>query len=364
MHKSKLLFESLPIARMGVRKDTEEVVIANDFSCVAQMLEEYISFGAVDIYMPSSSPEVSTLNDMPELLRKRIKIVEDKNEIEGMRRLLHGLRTELLVKISDDDQRLTFPKDTPRKIRNGVEYAHSIVRKLAIGFNYGIQVDINPEQAAKHFRYLREISSDMQTRVILAQLESLMGLYEGVNFDAPTPPKESAPKELITVFDRLINDQRYLEYSDSVAQLAEPPTREKALVKIRELERGVRSTSFISTGWNYAAKIIKVWSGVPIPESSAISSLIQGRNFPALIDLQDARSNAVSMWKKTGLVDSPLRRDGSPLEAGEIKWLPPLNSMTVNSPDDKATSFGKVSELLEALKIVSSEFPENDHKKV
>lgn len=362
MYKSKLLFEPLPIGRIGVRKNTEEVVIANDFSCFAQMLEEYISFGAVDIYMPISSPEVSTLNDMPVLLRNRIKVVEDKNEIEAMRRLLHGLRTELLVKISDNDQSLKFPKGTPGKVRESVEYAHSIVKKLATGFNYGIQVDINPEQATKHFRFLREISSDIQTRVILAQLESLMGLYEGVNFDAPTPPKESAPKELITIFDRLINDQGYLEYSDSVAELAEPATREKALVKIREMERDVRSTSFISTGWNYAAKIIKVWTGVPIPESSAISNLVQGRNLPALIDLQNARSNAVSMWKKTGLVDSPLQRDGSPLEAGEIKWIPPMNSMRVSSPDNKAASLGKVSEFLEALKKVSDEFPDNDQE--
>ena len=49
MQKNEILYEPLPIGRIGVRRDTEEVVVAKDFSCFAHLLEEYISCGAVGI---------------------------------------------------------------------------------------------------------------------------------------------------------------------------------------------------------------------------------------------------------------------------------------------------------------------------
>ncbi|OAN16473.1 hypothetical protein A3K86_10775 [Photobacterium jeanii] len=361
MYKSELLYEPLPIARIGGKKDTEEVIIGNDFSCFAHMLEEYISFGAIEICIPKSAPELSSIEHMPLLLKKRIKVFDDNNEIEAMRRLLHNLRLELNIEISDEKQCLKFAKNTPVKLQNNVNHVHLIVKKLAIGFNHGIQVDINPESARRTLRYLREISKDGQSRVILAQLESLINLYDSVEFNAPIPPKNSAPNELITVFDRLINDKSYLEYSDSVARLAEPSCRQKALVKIREMERDIRSTNFISTGWNYAAKAIKAWSGVPIPESSAISSIVQGRSLPALVDLQGARESAVAIWKNTDLTESHLQRDGSSLDNGQIIWLPPLDSMKIHSSSNKKFTFGKASELLEALKK-TTDYLESDGK--
>lgn len=72
LKKSEILYEPLPIGRMGVRKDNQEVIMAQDFSCFAQMLEEYICFGAVQIVLPSSSPEIGTLNEMP-LVKKENK---------------------------------------------------------------------------------------------------------------------------------------------------------------------------------------------------------------------------------------------------------------------------------------------------
>lgn len=364
MQKSEILYEPLPIGRIGVRRDNEEVVIAKDFSCFAHMLEEYISFGAVDIVMPKSAPEISTFNQMPPLLRKRIRVIDDENEIEAMRRLLFNLRKEFSVKISDEDQHLTFPKHTPRELIQSIDKTHSDIKRLALGFNYGVQIEINSETSIKNFRYLREKTSDRKVRIVLAQLESLMKLYSEIGFDAPSPPKNSQPKELISVFDRLINDQSYLEYSDSIFRLASPDSRKQALVELRELERGIRSTSFVSTGWNYLAKVIKVWTGVPLPESSAIFGIIQGRSLPALVNFQEARTSAVEMWKKSDLMDYPLRRDGKPVADEEIIWLPPLESMEIYSPDNKSFSLGKVGDLLAVLEKVSIELKdESDEDK-
>lgn len=350
MKKSGVLYEPLPIGRIGIRKDDEVVIIAEDFSCFAHMLEEYISFGAVDIVMPKSAPEITTFDQMPSLLRKRIRVVNDDNEIEAVRRLLFNLRKEFNVEISDDDEHLTFPKEMPRQLHTFIVKAHADIKRMALGFNNGIQVDIDPEASIASFRYLREKSTDGQTRIVLAQLEALLKTYGEVGFEAPTPPKDCTPKELISVFDRLINDSSYLEFSDSIARLAAPSTRDQALLELRELERGLRSNTFISTGWNYLSKIIKVWTGVPIPESSAIANIMKGRSLPPLVNMNSARNQAVEMWKNSDLKNNPLQRDGKPVVDDDIHWLPPLDSMEVYSPHNVPSKLGTVSELIKALK--------------
>ena len=292
---------------------------------------------------------------MPSLLRKRIRVVDDENEIETMKRLLFNLRKEFSVKISENDQHLIFSKDTPSEIVRCIDKVHADVKKIAIGFNKHIQIEINPEKSIGNFRYLREKSSDAQVRVILAQFESLLRLYGDVVFNAPCPPKETPPRELITVFDRLINDQSYLEYSESIFYLSAPENRNKALLKLREFECDIRSKSFVSTGWNYLAKLIKVWSGVPLPNSSEIASIVQGQSLPALVNLHEARLKAIEIWKKSTLTKQPLRRDGQPVTDGEIRWIPPLDSMEVYSPSDKAFSLGKAGDLVEALRKVADE---------
>lgn len=353
MKKSKILYEPLPIGRIGIRQDNEEVVVTKDFSCFAHMLEEYISYGAMNIVIPKSAPEISSLEQMPLILRKRIQVIDDEVEIEAMNRLLFNLRKEFSLKTSDDGHSFNFPKNTPTRLISSIIKTQSDIKKLALGFNYGIQIEISPESSIKNFRYLREQTTDREIRIILAQLESLMKVYGDVVFDAPSPPKNTAPRELISLFDRLINDQSYLDYSDSIYRLASPYSRKKALIELRELERNIRSTKFVSTSWNYLAKIIKVWTGVPLPESSAIAGIIQNRSLPSLINFQEARASAVEMWKKSDLMNNPLRRDGKPVVNQDIVWLPPMESMEVYSPDNKFFHIGKVRELLSALEKVS-----------
>ena len=68
MRQSEILFDSLPMMRLGARNSTDEVIIAPDFSISAYMLEEYISLGVMGIAIPNSAPESKILSDLPLLL--------------------------------------------------------------------------------------------------------------------------------------------------------------------------------------------------------------------------------------------------------------------------------------------------------
>lgn len=359
MAKSEILYEPLPIARIGVNKNTEEIIIAKDFSGFAQMIEEYICLGAFKIIMPSSSPEISTLDQMPTLLRKRIKIVDDSNEVETVNRLLYNLRREFNVQIKEETNFLKFPHNTPREIIKHIEQVHLDIKRLALGFNQNIQIPFNHELALQSMTFLRGKIHNSTSRLILAQLEAVINCYEKVEFTALVSQKLDLPVELMSVFDKLINDKTYLEYSDAIYELSSPLTRETAKLKLKELSRIIASKSYIGKGWDYLTKMIAAWKGIPLPESKDLANLINGDNLPSLVNLNSAKNRAIEIWRNTNLNTRPLRRDGSPLGDEEIIWLLPFDKMEIRAEDDRTHSIGTVKSLTEALQKIQKQIEAN-----
>lgn len=347
MKVSEILYEPLPIARIGIEKESQEVIIATDFSCFTQMIEEYISFGAIKIVIPQSSPEIKSLNQMPTILNKRIKIIDDANEIQTVNRILSAIRKEFSVKINEENNYLKFKKDTPRNIINNIQNTHKIVKKLSLGFNHGIQIDINTEVSKCTIRQLRSQIKDTNSRLILAQLEGLLSQYNEIKFQAIAPLKDKKYTEIITHFDELINDSTYLDYSNSITQLSIPDKRNKAISELKNISRIIGSKEYIHNGWNFITKIVKAWSGVPLPESKTIASIIQDKQFPLLVDMGSARNNALDMWKNSTYPNNPLKQNGESFNKHNIDWMPPLDSM--KTQNNNYLSLGTAGELLTSL---------------
>ncbi|MBP0905876.1 hypothetical protein ACFSKN_15030 [Mariniflexile gromovii] len=362
MKKSEILYEPLPIGRIGVKKSTEEVIAAKDFSCFAEMIEEYIGFGAVNIVMPSSAPEIESLTQMPLLLRERIKIIDDSEEIETVSRVLFNIRKEFNAKLNEDSNFLKFPKNTDRAIIENLDQLHIDVKKLALGFNHSIQIGFDVNNSINSLREIRKKVSNPISRLTLAQLEGLLNQYKNIEFDALIIPKKDTPRELISIFDKLINDAKYLQYSDTITQLSIPEKRESALVDLRSFSRNISSKKYVQTSWDYVTKLLTVWSGVPVPDSKTIATIIKGKELPQLVNLENAKQRALEMWKNSNLTTIPLTRSGEPIDSENIHWLPPLGSMKIRSEGNKPFSLGTVGELVKALKDVQIELDDNDTK--
>jgi len=157
MTHNNILYETIPVARMGVRKNSDkvkfsnEVVVATDYSCFAYMLEEYISYGVTSNVLPGSAPEIPFVKQLPELLTKRLKILDDQNEIEAVARILFGLRREFNIELDEENNSLSFPKDVSPTIRNRISQIHLDVKRLALGFNHGLNVELNTVNSANTF---------------------------------------------------------------------------------------------------------------------------------------------------------------------------------------------------------------------
>lgn len=352
MTANNILYETIPIARLGVRKDSDDVVVATDYSCFAYMLEEYISYGVVSIVLPGSAPEIPFVRQLPELLTKRLKILDDQNEIEAVSRILFGLRREFNIELIEADNSLRFPKDVSCTIRNRISKIHNDVKRLALGFNHGLYVELNTVEASENFRELRKVTKDTKTRIILSQFEGILSRYETVSFGSMIP-KDNTPKDLISIFDRLLNDPDYIAFSQLVSKLNEAETRESALLEVRELARQLSSSRFVGATWDYITRILKVWPGIPLPESKDLAGIISGRTIPATVDLTEPRSRAVENWLSYARQNPPLGPDGQQIEG--VRWVPPLSSMRAERLSPTLWSLGTVGELVQALQAVLSE---------
>ena len=348
-----ILFEPLPISRFGVRKDNEEVVIANDFSTFGFMLEEFISLGAINIALPKSSPEIRALSKMPPMLRRRIKIIDDAVEREFVERILHPIRVEFGAKIVNEVGELKFPKDLKQPIREAIHAAHRNVWRLALGFNHSLQVGIIPTSFNSAITQLRNKSKDSESRLVLAQLAAFSNVYKDVQFNAPKP-NINLPGELISVFDRLVNDPNYIEFSNAISGLAYPKERRGTLLRVKAASRKIMASRIATTTWNYVAKLIQVWTGAPISEAGDLASFISDRSFPTLVDLQSARESALRMWQSSSKTSEPCNRSGEPHLTDKVLWLPPLKSIKAPHPNAPGQIVGTVGELKAALQ--SAEF--------
>jgi len=354
MPQVSVLFDSVPISRLGYEKKTTNIVVGADFSGVAYMLEEYIAHGATSIAIPKSRPEVALLSEMPTLLADRVNVIDDSVEILAAGRLLFQARKEISATFEEESGEIAYPDEVPSRIQILVTECHDDIRRLAFGFNHQVQIDVNPRITQKRFRALREICNDQQTRGVLAHLEGLIRQYQTISYKG-VKLKYSSPTETLSIFDRLINDASYVNYSTSIAQLSAVEYRERSLADIRRYGKIIRENKYLGAAWNIATEGIKVFTGTELPESKELRDLFPMRALPPLLDMRKARQRAIEMWRSAGASKAPLNSSGMPLADGSIEWLPPCPSLQSPSAGSRLVQFGTVGELLEILNQLPSE---------
>ena len=343
-----LLFEPLPIARLGVRRDNDAVILGADFSSFGFILEEFVSLGVHKIAIPESFPEISALSSAPPLLKSRIDIIDDTHEINLADRLLLPLMNELKIEVIDDTGNLKKPPDLSIGLFSAFRQIRHDTKSLALGFNKSVQIELDPNLARSASRALRQATQQPESGAILASIEGLLSYYNEIEFDAVTPPS-SAPPAMISLFDRLMNDPLYSEYSEAISTLGRVQNRQSALSRVRTAGRALSSSNLVGKGWNFVARVVNVCAGVPLPKSNTLSILVSNRSFPTVVGLRQARQRALEMWMSSADHTVPYNRSGTPYSNDEVDWLPPLKSISAPQPGESYLRLGNVGELRDQL---------------
>jgi hypothetical protein len=197
MSPTRILFSPLPIIRLGILLDTDipfnerPILFVPDFFVLGSLLNEYISFGAISIVIPRSYQPAQFMSEVPERLRDRIQIIDDSKEIETIARVLFGIRAEFKADFDHESGNLTFPDNISTEIRRLVGQAHYVLRCLALGFNHGLEIELNIALALADLFALKKLVVDGTSRGALSQIEALLRQYTEVRFNTQSP-KESA----------------------------------------------------------------------------------------------------------------------------------------------------------------------------
>lgn len=314
--RSKVLYESLPMMRLGARRADSEVVAGPDFSTFAFMLEEYVALGVLVIVLPASSPEAAYADSLPQLLRNHVEIVDDSRERQSVNRVLGAFGRDLPL-VENAEGEIVIKQSAPRELKKLIANVRTDLEVLALGFNRGLQISLIPSEAVADLRKLRPYLSGGNAKTLVAELEGVYRSYATTELTAAVPPR-SPPRELVCLFDRIINDESYLTLSASIAELAVPETRSMALREIKSNVSRLLTKERLEAGWNYAGKWIKTLTGMPVPEMKEIASLLGEKRFPVALDLRDARKRAVECWIQSADLQ-PLLKDESQNEA--VDWI-------------------------------------------
>ncbi|HYF37307.1 MAG TPA: hypothetical protein VD994_18545 [Prosthecobacter sp.] len=345
-----ILYDPLPIGRIGVVRRTEEVVLAHDFSAFGFMAEEFIAHAVTEIAIPASAPESSVISSMPAMLRRRFRLIDDSAELHSVQRVLAPICEELEIVFEPSRNQLKFPPRMDGKIRSEFACLHENLIRMALGFNHKVQVSLKPDHVIRRLRSLRQTLRDPAGRFIVAQIEALLGSY--VTLEIPTlSVGQGPPAELISVFDRLLNDEHYLSLCEASSGLSLPKTRNAALSRMREMIRFCIASSPIGSSWNIAVRLVNAWKGIELPTADELAGIVVPRNLPLIVDTYPARQAALKCWMTSDCTMMPCDRSGNPIDV-DVDWLPPLKSMKLAESGACGVTLGTAGELKGALELM------------
>jgi hypothetical protein len=341
-----ILFDPLPVGRIGVHRDSHEVVIASDFSTFAWMIEEFVSLGVCAICIGKSAPESRLVTKMPPLLRRRITLANDEEELRARALIMEPIHEEVGCRVVQGS--VKFDRKTKDDLKAAIIRVHRDLYALAVGLNHGVQVNMHPARTIAALHYLRGALRDPRGRSVATQLSGVMAAYVPVTFDGPQITA-TAPTELVNIFDQLVNEESYSGFSNSIGSLTQSKGRKAALARARTYLRRIIKSPPAQVIVDTISKIVKVGGANAIPQASSLFSMFQGRALPMLLDLSPARSQALNRWLATAGSAPPFSSEGRQLNTPAIDWLPPLQSASADEPGSPHVSMGRVGELIAAL---------------
>lgn len=311
------------------------------------MMEEYLSFGITGISIPKSNPASTLVAMMPPNLADKVEVLDDFAEIQAAGRALHHYRADIDAHFNEETGELLFKKDTPKEIKELAIDCHNIIRKLAYGFNRGVHVELLGERASSNIKKLRQKNTNSNERVSLAQIEGILFKAEDCKFEA-VKPQITIPDELLSSFDRIINDPSYIGYSEAISLLSPGERAQTALTDIRRYGQAIKQSKLAEFSWTFLSVAVSVL-GAQLPSFAEVGNAFQNKQFPLLLDMRSARQEAINSWIMHCGSAAPLSVE--PLENNDrnMVWLRPSPSIEASFPGERSTSLGRVGDLLTIL---------------
>ena len=281
--------------------------MTRDVSAYPFMIEEIVSYGAVNIGVPRNSLSLFALDSLPAILKRRIKIVDKKLRTLRMDRALRepickefGLR-----RLPPGGTSFTFDRPLSKPVEDAVCCLEFDWYPFMLGLEHGLQIDVDVARMREAAMLLRGHAKDGASRAVLATMAGILAPYE----PAQTGVIEMVPTEsdeLVQTFRVLAEDETYRAISKEFHKIGFPSRLRERLLRIVTLsKRLVRKREFKNTV-TLGTKTISAATQVPLPDGELGERLLRKQYLPPTMSLAPALRKAKDAWEKSGREFSPL----------------------------------------------------------
>jgi hypothetical protein len=291
---NKVLLDSAPFFRQ-VNKST----IERDPSSLAFIIEEIISFGAIEIAIPAKiSLSAQGLDCIHPLLRKRVKIIDKDDDIY---KKASSINSPILNEFGfkGDFGRWHFEKSISGELKDALSHLHSSLYFFLLGLYYDLQIDFDINTIMSSILTIKKYAKDPLSRLNLSTLLGIFSSYELVEVGTIITTS-NASDDLIQIFDEFVHDQQYRELSFNFHELGHPMRIKKSIHEIGQLSRILISKRSFKPLINFTAKLISAATKIPITDSELGESLLSKKYLPSVISLYVPLSQAHERWKRLG----------------------------------------------------------------
>ena len=269
-----------------------------DPSSLAFLLEEAIASGATQLAFTATSPARDAIKDLPVLVRKRIRFVDEDGSVAAS--------VGALLKPVGDELGWEFRADkslkTPGYISESLQFAIGTVFPLLfdflLGSKYRLQIPIDPTRLRLGLEILRQHCKTTEARAQVAQIEGILQTYQVRQIPA-LGFYSHATGELANLFNDFVQDATYLELSRNTGLLGSPADGDYTYERIRRCARAVSEKKLYKPFVRLIEKAVEHGIHVPVPILEFIESLLPTPYIPICAPLDAAYAKAERLWTPT-----------------------------------------------------------------
>jgi hypothetical protein len=294
---SRVLLPDSALVFRALRDSEGNSLHMSDGSILQFMVEELIRLGVIDIAINWRSQLSRVVDSLPDTFRRRIVLVDVEDACTAKSRaLMLPIFEEFGVEADNDLIRYSHSPSLSDRLALSIINLTEGLRTFLVGLDYQLQVDVQVGHMQEDIRKILTVSRDPLSRASLTTLEGILNTYEPQTIDG-IALKSTAPNRLIAVFDDLVHDGSYRQFSSNTKALGRPQQLAFYIRRVRDAARNVLVSPNLKSLVKPGQRVLLASGHLPEVESELYEDILQTRYLPTVVSLREPVQRAKKTWR-------------------------------------------------------------------
>lgn len=288
---NRVLIQGVPLEPIG------NGVLKASPSFLTLMVEELISRSAVEVAVGFGNAAF-LVDDLPDLLKKRVRTVDCRRAIEHSLALLQPIGEEFQVEFGGVGF-MGFRRTIEHELKMALFTIGCSLPVFLGGVYDRLQIGIDLAAFRRAVKHVRASARNPSGRAILAAIEGVLNTYNITQIPEIRYNSEARP-DLVENFQRLVEDQAYLIMSRNAHRLGLTDKSKRAIVLMRRAAKAVLSRKWSRKVLDLGSQTLQTASGLPMPKTEIAAQLLEPGYLPSIVNLSPILRATHSAWDGGG----------------------------------------------------------------